>query len=79
MRMVLNEGARLMAVGVVLGLVAALASARVLSNLLFEVSALDPATYFAVSGILTIVCLVATYAPALRATRVDPISSMRSE
>jgi putative ABC transport system permease protein len=77
--MVLNEGTRLMAPGMVIGLVAALVSARVLNNLLFDVSTLDPLTYLAVAGILTLVCLAATYAPALRATRVDPITSMRSE
>jgi predicted permease len=79
MRMVLSEGARLVAPGIAVGLVLALASARLLRSLLFEVSAVDPLTYVAVAFVLTAVALGATYLPALRATRVDPLTSIRNE
>jgi len=79
LRLVLGQGARLTAPGLILGLAAALASARVLGNLLFEVSPLDPWTYTLVAGVLTLVALAATSVPALRATRVDPVTSIRGE
>jgi ABC-type lipoprotein release transport system permease subunit len=64
---------------VAIGLAAALASARVLGNLLFEVSPLDPWTYGFVAAALVAVSVVATLLPALRATRVDPMASIRGE
>lgn len=78
LRMVLGQGARLTAPGIVIGLVAALALARLLGNLLFEVSPLDPWTYGLVAVVLALVSLVASLLPALRATRVDPLTSIRS-
>ncbi len=78
MRMVLREGLRLTLPGLAVGLLGALAAGQVLGTLLFEVSALDPVTYVAVAGVLGVVCLAAAYVPALRATRVDPITSIRS-
>ena len=77
MRMVLRESVRLTAPGIVLGLAGALAASRTLSSLLFEVSALDPWTYVGVAAVLGVVCLGAAYLPALRATRVDPMTSIR--
>jgi predicted permease len=79
LRMVLEHGVRMTAPGLVLGLAAALASARVLGNLLFEVSPLDPWTYGGVAALLGLVSLAATLLPALRATRADPLASIRSE
>jgi putative ABC transport system permease protein len=79
MRLVLGEGARLIGPGIVIGLVLALATARLLDSLLFEVSAVDPLTYVAVALVLTVVALAATYLPALRATRLDPLTSIRNE
>jgi predicted permease len=79
LRMVLGHGVRMTAPGLVLGLAAALASARVLGNLLFEVSPLDPWTYGGVAALLGLVSLAATLLPALRATRADPLASIRSE
>ena len=58
---------------------AAMASARILGNLLYEVSPLDPWTYGAVAAVLALVSVAATWLPAHRATRVDPMTSMRSE
>lgn len=79
LRMIFGESARLVVPGLVLGLGAALASARLLDNLLFEVSPLDPWTYVAVATVLTLVSVAATWVPAFRATRVDPAASMRRE
>ncbi|MFC1660983.1 ABC transporter permease [Gemmatimonadota bacterium] len=79
MRLVLSQGARLTFPGVIIGLLLALASGRVLGSLLFEVSALDPLTYGAVAVVLALVSMAATGVPAFRATRVDPIASIRDE
>jgi putative ABC transport system permease protein len=77
--MVLGEGLAMIAAGVVLGLAAALAASRVIAGMLFGVSRLDPLTYAAVTGVLVLVALVACWAPAWRAARVDPIEALRSE
>jgi len=79
LRMVLAQGTRVTSLGVALGLAGALASARVLRNLLFEVSPLDPWTYGVVAAVLALVSVAATLLPALRATRVDPMASIRRE
>jgi len=77
--MVLRQGARLTGPGMLLGLALALASARVLGGLLYQVSPLDVRVYVAVAGLLGLVSLAATYLPAYRATRVDPMTGIRSE
>jgi len=77
--MVLRQGAGLTAPGVVVGLLLALASARVLGGLLYQVSPLDARVYLAVAAVLGLVSLAATYLPAYRATRVDPAVGIRSE
>jgi len=79
LRGVLIQGARLTLPGVLIGLAAALASARLLGSLLFEVSPLDPWTYGLVAAALTLVSVVATWLPALRATRLDPLASIRGD
>jgi len=78
-RMVVGQGARVLVVGVGLGLAAAGASTRALRSLLFGVGALDPVTFVAVAGGMVFVGLLATYLPARRASRVDPIESLRGE
>jgi putative ABC transport system permease protein len=78
-RMVLGEGGRLAVAGVVLGSVIALAGARLIRGLLFEVSATDPLTFAAVATGLLCVALLASYIPARRATRVDPMIALRGE
>ena len=77
-RMVIVEGGRLAITGVVLGIVGALALTRVLDTLLYGVSATDALTFAGAATIVMLVALVATLAPARRASRVDPTVTLRS-
>ena len=77
--LVLREALRLTALGVALGLVGAFVATRVLRSLLFEVKPADPATFICLSLLLTFVALVASYIPARRATKVDPLVALRYE
>jgi putative ABC transport system permease protein len=78
-RLVVGHGLALTLVGVALGAASAFALTRVMTSLLFEVSAADPATFAANVALLTAVSLVACYIPARRATRVDPLVALRYE
>src|SRR5437764_8630845 len=73
LRLVVGEGARLVAVGVVIGMVAAVGVTRVLSSFLFGVTATDPVTFLVVPGVLVVVALGAAAVPARRAAEVDPM------
>ena len=77
--MLLRQELLPVALGVVTGVLASLALGRVLRSLLFGVSAADPATICAVVAVLSAVAAVATYIPAHRATRVDPVTALRYE
>ncbi|HVA18282.1 MAG TPA: ABC transporter permease [Candidatus Dormibacteraeota bacterium] len=79
LRLVLGQGAQLTVIGGVVGIVAALVLARLMSSLLFGVSANDPLTFVAVAALLAIVSGAACYIPARRAVRVDPIVALRYE
>jgi predicted permease len=78
-QMVLRQGLELTAVGIGVGLIGALALTRVMAGLLFGVTATDAFTFSAVALILTLVAVLATYIPARRATKVDPIVALREE
>jgi predicted permease len=78
-RMVLRDGLALTAIGLGIGLAGALAAARVLRGQLFEVSPVDPAVYALIVVVLVVTALVASWAPARRATRVDPVTALREE
>ncbi len=78
-RMVVLDGLRLAAVGAACGLVAALGLSRLMAALLFGVGAADPATYGLVALALLSAAMIASYLPARRVTRVDPVEALRSE
>ena len=79
LQMVLGEGARMAAVGLGAGLLAAFALTRLMVNLIYGISAHDPITYLGVAAALLLVTFAACYIPAHRATRVDPIVALRYE
>jgi ABC-type antimicrobial peptide transport system permease subunit len=77
--LVVGQGASIAIVGIVLGLVAAAMLGQFMQALLFGVDARDTLTFTTIAVLLGAVAIVASYLPALRATRVDPLSSLRSE
>jgi putative ABC transport system permease protein len=78
-RLVIKQGLRLAMTGVSLGIAAAFALTKFMSSVLYEVSATDPATFIAVSVLLIAVALLASYIPARRAMKVDPMVALRYE
>ena len=77
--LVLGRGVVLIASGIALGLAGALGLTRYLSGMLYDLTPLDPATYAAVAIGFALVALIASYLPARRATRVDPVVALRHE
>jgi putative ABC transport system permease protein len=76
LKMVVGQGLKLVVMGVAIGLAAAIVLTRVMAGLLFGVSATDPVTFIIISLVLMAVALVASYIPALRATKVDPMVAL---
>ncbi|HEX8335283.1 MAG TPA: ABC transporter permease [Pyrinomonadaceae bacterium] len=79
LRMVVGQGMLLVGVGLAVGLAGAYALSRYMSSLLYEVSAADPLTYAGIALLLAAVALLASYIPARRATKVDPMIALRYE
>jgi len=77
--MILAQGLKLTAIGLVLGLAGAAAASRLIEGFLFGVHALDPFTYGTTCVVFLAVAMVASYLPARRAMRVDPIVALREE
>jgi len=79
LRLIVGQGLRLAGIGLVSGLIGALALTRVMRSLLHGVEATDPATFVGVTLLLGLTAFLACWLPARRATRVDPMEALRCE
>jgi len=77
MRSILGQGLRLTGLGILLGLLASWGVSRALASLLYGVTATDPITFAATAGLITLVATLATWIPARRASKVDPVEALR--
>ena len=78
-QLVVGNGLRLAVAGVAIGAVASVGATRALSGMLFGVSATDPATFVAITIVVAAIALLASYIPARRALRIDPIEALRGD
>jgi putative ABC transport system permease protein len=78
-RLIVGQGLRLVGVGLVLGLAGALAAARLLEGLLYEISPWDVGTYVGALTVLGVAALLATLIPAVRAVTIAPLIALRQE
>jgi putative ABC transport system permease protein len=79
LRMILRQGALLALSGILIGAAGAFALTAMIKSLLFEVTPTDPATFVAVALVLAFTAVMASYIPALRAARIDPVEALRAE
>jgi putative ABC transport system permease protein len=79
LRLVVGQGLTLVAVGIVVGLCAAFGVSRLLGSMLFGISATDATTFIGVPVVLGSMALLASYIPAFRATRIDPMVALRMD
>jgi putative ABC transport system permease protein len=79
LQMTVRQGLKLVGAGMILGLSAAFLLTRVMATLLYGISATDPTTFIGISVVLLAVAILASYVPALRATKVDPITALRAQ
>jgi putative ABC transport system permease protein len=79
LRMTVAQGLKLVGLGLVIGLAAAFLLTRVMASLLFGISATDPLTFLSISLVLLSVAVLASYLPARRATKVDPMIALRAQ
>ena len=79
MRLVLAQGGKISAAGIVIGSAASIGLTRLMAKLLYSVSVVDPATFAVVAFVLALIATVASYIPARRALRVDPLVALRNE
>ena len=79
LRLVARQGLTLVAIGLLIGLIAALLLTRLMESLLYDVSATDPLTFIVIASLLAFVALLAALVPARRATKVDPMIALRCE
>jgi ABC-type antimicrobial peptide transport system permease subunit len=77
--MVVRQGVELAAIGIVIGSVAALLVTRMLQQMLFGVTTRDPLTFVVVAVLIAVVSLAASFLPARRAARVDPLEALRTQ
>jgi ABC-type antimicrobial peptide transport system permease subunit len=77
--LVMSQGTKVVLAGLALGVAAAVASTRLLGTLLFNVQAMDPFVFAAMALLMTAIGMLATYMPARRASKVDPMVSLRSD
>ena len=79
LQMTVRQGLKLVGAGMILGLAAAFLLTRVMATLLYGISATDPITFIGISAVLLAVAVLASYVPALRATKIDPITALRAQ
>jgi putative ABC transport system permease protein len=79
LKLAIKQGAKLVLIGVAIGITSSFVLSRLMSSLLFGVTATDPQTFVGVSLLLVLVALVACLVPARRATKVDPLTALRYE
>jgi putative ABC transport system permease protein len=79
LKLVVGQGLLLTGIGVVIGMALAASSMPLAKSLLYKVSPLDPVSFAGVGAFLLVTALAASFAPALRATRVDPVVALRAE